>query len=256
MTENVRNIEFTIRDIRLTEGSCIVSSEIKDGVAKLVFEVGEKTVTNLNEEVFVLVPASSLSLTDDFMCYEPYKRREKYFKKRLVEVIKVGVKDFYRPKFDPSFNENGMICYRPGSSPAVGKTFRWWEKTAKEFCPERKSRLGTESEYTAFLGVLLKKLVADGWKVNEAWDAVCNDARMLGHYWNSEGARRNDFEPTGSREVCGYFDLGNTYKILDRFWMVGGCYYKYGNSFIDFVWCSINYHKDDDYSVGWIVLEK
>jgi hypothetical protein len=96
---------------------------------------------------FVLVPASTLSLTDKFMVlHTPYDEREKVFKELLTDVIKSGVSDFYRPKLDPSLDANDKICYQTGLKPAVGKSYNWWKKNAKEFCPERKSRLGTKSE--------------------------------------------------------------------------------------------------------------
>jgi len=211
--------------------------------------------------LFVLVPASTLSINDAFMHHKPRTKREKVLKELLAEVIKTGVADFYRPKFDPSFDENGRLCYQAGLMPAVGKTYSWWEKEAKDFCPERNSRLGTKVEYVAFLGVLLKKLVAEGWKVAAAWNAVCNSSRKLGHYCTSKGAR-NKYEPTGSREVCGYFDLANAWKVVaedkgfDGFWRCSGGYYHLGSScpLADFWYLD----KPDEilaYGVGWIVLE-
>ena len=65
--------------------------------------------------------------------------------------------------------------------------------------PERASRLGIKTEYIAFLGVLIKKLVDSGWKVDDAWDAVCNDSKKLGHYWNSENAMHVPEPPTKCR---------------------------------------------------------
>ena len=72
-------------------------------------------------------------------------------------------------------------------------------------------------------------LVAKGWTCCEAWDAICNDSKNLGHYRNSHNAK-HQFEDTGSREICGFFDLANTYKILAEdkeaggFWLAGGYY--------------------------------
>ncbi len=66
--------------------------------------------------------------------------REKAFKELLTKVIKFGVSDFYRPKIDPGFDKQGNICYQAGLRPAVGKSYNWWAKSAKEFCPERNSR--------------------------------------------------------------------------------------------------------------------
>jgi len=210
---------------------------------------------------FILVPASTLSLTDKFMRHSPKPGREQAFKALLIKVIKSGVSDFYRPKLDPSLDSQGKICYQPGLRPAVGKTYNWWKREAKEFCPGRKSRLGTKSEYVAFLGVLIKKLVESGWSIADAWIAVCDDSISLGHYWNSK-EEWHDFEPTGSREVCGYFDLANTCKMLaedeeaESFGLAGGD--RHSNSYHRplalihrCVFCDIKYSD----SVGWLVLE-
>lgn len=65
---------------------------------------------------------------------------------------------------------------------------------------------------------------------------MCDDSRKIGHYRNSDGARGN-FEPTGSREVCGFYDLANAYKLLAEdpweegggFWDAGGYLDCYSN---------------------------
>ena len=257
------------------DGGRVLSSEVKDGICRMVVEVEDGYDENflmLKEihripkkkelyDPFVLVPASNLSLTDDFMRHTPKTEREKELRKELVEVIRKRVPDFYRPRFDPSFDEYGEISYQPGACPAVGKSYNWWEEHAKAFCPECKSRLGTKSEYVAFLGVLIKKLVESGWSIADAWIAVCDDSISLGHYWNSK-EEWHDFEPTGSREVCGYFDLANTCKMLaedeeaESFGLAGGD--RHSNSYHRplalihrCVFCDIKYSD----SVGWLVLE-
>ena len=105
-------------------------------------------------------------------------------------------------------------------------------------------------------------LVSKGWTVGEAWDAVCNDSKKLGHYWNSDNAKYR-FEDTGSREICGFFDLANTYKILAKdegvggFWLAGGNYCGNGN-FIPLAYlelCDV-YHEDHYIGVAWLVLKK
>ena len=212
-------------------------------------------------EVFVLVEASKLSLRDEFMKYKPRTEREAKFKKQLTEAIQKGVKDFWRPKYDPSLNEDGIgICFVRGKRPALSEDYQWWDRAAKNFCPERHSRLGTKSEYVAFLGVLIKKLVESRWEVEEAWKAVCDDSRELGHYWNSKNAK-NAPEDTGSKETCGFFDLANTYKNLavdeeaGGFWLAGG--YCIDNSFICPL-ADLEHSYNLDYcifnSVGWLVL--
>lgn len=212
-------------------------------------------------DVFVKVEASKLSLDDEFMNYQPRTKKEQKLKEMIETLIQEGLKDFWRPKYDPSFNEEGTgICYKPGNKPAVGKPYEWNAKAAKEFKPECRSRLGTKSEYIAFLAVLIKKLVASGWKISDAWDAVCNDSKKLGHYKTSENAKQG-FEDTGSREICGFFDLANTYKILaedeedDCFW-VGGGHCNFMGNFRPLAYLYHHFNRNDDcYGCGWLVLE-
>ena len=199
------------------------------------------------------------------MQYEPKTEEEYQLKELLTKVIKKGIKDFWRPRLDPSFNDDGRgICYKPGSEPAVARSYNWWKKAAKDFDTKRSSRLGTKSEYVAFLGVLIKALVNEGWSVEEAWHAVCQDSKKLGHYWNSEDAK-HEFEPTGSREICGFFDLANTFKILAEdedektggFWLAGGNYYDYCYNYpLSGLYHGSDCNDDDDDSVGWLVLEE
>ena len=69
---------------------------------------------------------------------------------------------------------------------------------------------------------------------------------------------------TGAREICGYFDLANTYKILaddkegDEFsggWIAGGDYY-YGTGCEPLAdLCHEGFPNNPDFSsVGWLVL--
>ena len=169
------------------------------------------------------------------------------------------MKNFYRPIMDPYFTANG-IGYASGKKPAVGKSYNWWFDTAKKYDPSRNSRLGTRLEYGAFLGVLIKKLVEEGKSVEWAWNAVCNDSKELGHYWNSKNAK-HDFEPTGSRGICGFYDLANTYKILAEdeevggFWLAGGSFnLGSSNDPLADLCLYTNRSSDRSHSVGWLVL--
>lgn len=180
-----------------------------------------------NDDVLKLVEASKLSLNDKFMRYEPEEgTKEARFKERLTKVIQSGISDFWCPNMDPSFDETGKsICYVAGKRPAVGKSKKWWKKVAKKLGLQE----GTKKQRVAFLGCLIKKLVEKGWEVSQAWYAVCSDSKELGHYCNSKYAK-HDYEMTGSREVCGFYDLGNTLKVIKRdeedragdFWLAGG----------------------------------
>ena len=261
MGKTTANIEIKVSNARITNaevlenGTCMLTVET---------EIDQRSELTKDDDIFVLIEASKLSLKDGFMQYKPKTDEQKEFKKLLTEAIQRGVKDFYRPKLDPSFVNSKYhdICYSAGNKPAVGKSYNWWNKKAKAFCPERNSRLGTKIEYIVFLGVLIKRLVDEGWKVADAWNAVCNDSKDLGHYCNSENSK-HEFEDTGSREICGFFDLANTYKILAKdeeaggFWLAGGDFdlFSYFYPLADLS-LSDSQNGDSYYGVGWLVLEK
>jgi hypothetical protein len=269
----MRKVEIKFSGERITQarvledGSCelVVEIVVNEGESEVVENMEQsESLQELDENVFVLVEASKLSLDDKFMKHNPTTAKEKEFKELLTKVIRKGIKDFYRPKYDPSFYGDGTdVTFKAGNKPAVGKFYNWWKKVAKEFMPERRSRLGTKSEYVAFLGVLIKKLVEDEkWSVAKAWDAVCNNSKELGHYLNSEDAKHR-FEDTGMREICGFFDLANAYKILAEdeddctggFWLAGGGYNTGGryHSLADL--CRGAFLNFDGFdSVGWFVL--
>lgn len=230
-----------------------------------VFATGKSS-----ENTFVLVEASKLSLDDDFMKFKPMRRKTKKFKKELESVIKKGVNDFYRPRMDPAFLGGGKnlgfdakISFEVGREPATEMMYSWWDKVAREFNPEHGSRLGTRSEYIAFLGVLIKILVEIGLPKTTAWNLVCNNSKKLGHYWNSKNAK-HCFELTGSRCICGFFDLANTYKLLAEdvdeggFWLASGCYSSDShNTPLSHL---LHYSSRPDSfrvprSVGWIICE-
>lgn len=195
------------------------------------------------------------------MKYSPKTDKEKAFKELLSEVIKSGLKDFYCPILDPSFIDGTTkICYEPKKKPAVGESYKRWEVAAKNF--DKLCRIGTRSEYVAFLGVLIKKLVEKGWSVSKAWKAVCIDSKELGHYCDSKESK-DDFEDTGSREVCGFYDLANTGKILafDKdaggFWCATS-WYCYGGKDCPLAYLSLNTESRNYLfydSVGWLVFE-
>ena len=218
---------------------------------------------NMTKSVFLKVPASELRLDDEFLKYQPKTKKEKEFKELVEDAIKSGLKDFYRPKYDPSLSEDRTsICYVPGKKPIVGKSYNWWEKVSKEFCPERNSRLGTKYEYIAFVAVLIKELVASGKSVEWAWNAVCNDSKELGHYWNSKNAKCA-FETTGSREICGFYDLANTVKILAEdeesfdFWLASAHYHCFSDSYPLAGLCQVHGHSNEGhFGCGWLVLDR
>ncbi len=158
-----------------------------------------------------LIEVSKLSVDDKALKFEPTTMREAIFKERLENAITNGLNDFYKTVCDPTFIDEEQISYELGCDPAIGRPFAWWEEQAKKLG----GHIATRSEYIAFLGVILKQLVESGLKIETAWNLICDDVKEL---FDSTGVKKNAvnvIEKTGSRgEVCGFYDLSNTYKLL------------------------------------------
>ena len=253
---NVEIISFKRRIIEATV--------LPDGSCRLVFDDKKDLKKASFDETFVLIRASELSASDRFISsFVPMTYEQKVFKNELLTVIRKGVKDFWKPRFDPTFDENNKgIAFALDSYIATERTYKWWVNAAKEFWPERNSRLGTYSQYVAFLGVLIKTLFESGWSLLRAWHAVCNDSSCIGHYCDSNDAKF-ELEKNASREICGFYDLGNAFKLLasddesdNALVVAGGNYKMNGHTH------PLNFHIETGFinqvyysSVGWIVFD-
>ena len=221
----------------------------------------EETIIKLrNIEIPVVrIEASKLLLSDEFMQYIPPTNAQQNLMDSLKKMIPNGLNDFYKPIYDPSFTRCGNIAFVEGNTPAIGKTYTWWKKTAEELLPQWDSRLGTDEEYIAFLGVLIKTFTNIPNIGFNPWEAVCDDSTNLGHYWNSYGSKE-DLEKTGSRMVAGFYDLANVYKVLKSsdgnpgFCIASGAFINEGHEFP----ISTIKHRSRNSAlskgVGWIVF--
>ena len=243
-------LEFKVKGGRITKAEVL-----EDGSCKLVVNVARRM------DEFVLIKASELSLHDDFMDYEPCTRKETEVKNVLMGAIKSGeLEDFYRPKYDPSIDEDGDIQFVPGKKPAVGFSFSEWLKIAEEFWPERRSRIGTMWDYYAFLGVRIKKMVEAGVDKERAWHMVCDNSDNLGHYGRFE--RIPQMVETGSHLFYGFCDLANTLKLISvgpyEYAKASGAYFSlpYYAPLATFRVQKSGFEEKFDDRVGWIVLER
>ncbi len=220
-------------------------------------------------QALVKVHASELSLEDTFMTYKPKYRRDASLKKILTTIISQGIPDFWHPKYDPSII-NGNICFVPDEKPAVYHSFNWWKKQFENIGLQ----IGTRKQYIAFLGCLIKELVRIGVPVEDAWYKVCINSKDLGNFIKSNRLcemLKAELGLTGRIEVCGFYDLGNTCKMLgedhiyieedycynsyEGFYLAGGGYLSVPClASIDY----LDYPDDDDFcqSVGWPVLTR
>ena len=134
-----------IKKIKIPQHTITYACPQKDGSCELHLVEGK-----MDSEMFV--EASKLSLNDVFMQHEPRTDKEKKFKKALENVIRQGVKDFYRQRFDPSyslmgpFGPTGSILFKSGRELNYNYCYRWWDITSRTYMPWRNSRLGTKSD--------------------------------------------------------------------------------------------------------------
>lgn len=167
------------------------------------------------ERYFPVVEVESLTMGDRFLReHVPRSRNEERIWRSCESAIRYRTRNFRRNCISPSLNKEGKIVFTKGGKPAVGKPARWWAENAKYVLPEHKSRLATVYEEDLFNGMLIRYLIKEsGFTVSEAWNAVCRKSARLGNFWDSPGSP-HALEPTGSRKIGRFADLGNTCKIV------------------------------------------
>lgn len=138
-------------------------------------------------------------------------------------------------RIDPSI-EDGKLVYQRGLQPATKLSLSKWKELIKNYAPSRNSRQMTLTEYACRNLFLIQQLVEAGYERKDAWAGICDKSVSFGHYCDSTKHVRQ-FEPTGSRGVCDFYDLGNTLKFLtpdepcekgDSIWVASGCYLDFG----------------------------
>ena len=234
------------------------------GFGKYTKKAEPVTITSLTDNRLVQINPQEEGFFDAVINFKSTNSDINAFIEAISEVKAAMLEPFYKPIYDPSEDGN-IIAYQEGKKPAVYHSYNWWVETASKMSAVdgRHWHLATEYQYYAFLVWLINQLVKGGKSVDVAIKMVVLDSRELGHYDDSENSTEGeDFEDTGSRCVCGVYDLANTFKILTcsnkgagGFWLGGGYYYFYGCS------CPLAYlsrRTDVDFdltcSVGLLVL--
>lgn len=184
-------------------------------------------IKSLSDERLMMVNPMEAGFYDKVLNFESENNDIQKFVEAVREVQEVGVAPFYKPAMDPSL-EGDKVVYAKGKKPAVGHSYNWWVKAvnAMPAVENRKWEICSEYQRYVFLNFLINRAVENGWYVKKAIEAVVLNSKELGHYRNSEGAK-GYFEPTGSREIFGFYDLVNTCKMVsctygEGFWIAGG----------------------------------
>lgn len=124
------------------------------------------------------------------------------------------LKPFTVMSIDPTVI-NGKLVYQKGMPIVTGYSDKEWKKMARDYNPSRNSRQTTLTEYVIRNIFLINKLIeSENYEITEAWEAVCDNSSKLGHFLDSKNSKPF-FEPTGSRNISGFYDLGNVSKIIN-----------------------------------------
>jgi len=208
------------------------------GFGKYTKKAEPVTITSLTDNRLVQINPQEDGFFDAVINFKSTNSDINAFIEAISEVKAAMLEPFYKPIYDPSEDGN-IIDYQKGKKPAVDHSYNWWVETASKMSAVdgRHWHLATEYQYYAFLVWLINQLVKNGKSDDVAIKMVVLDSKELGHYYDSENSTEGeDFENTGSRCVCGVYDLANTYKILScsnkeagGFWLGGGYYDHYGN---------------------------
>jgi hypothetical protein len=235
------------------------------GFGKYTKKAEHVSITSLSDNRLVQINSQEDGFFDAVINFKSTNRDLNAFIEAISEVKAAKLEPFYKPIYDPSEDGN-IIAYQKGKKPAVGHSYNWWVETASKMSAVegRHWHLATEYQYYAFLVWLINQLVEDSNSVEVALNMVVLDSIELGHYYDSENSTEGeDFEDTGSRCVCGVYDLANTYKILScsnkeagGFWLGGGFYLDNGDYYpLANLDRYADLDNDHDGSVGLLVLQ-
>lgn len=223
------------------------------------------TITALTDNRLVKIDPQEDGFFDAVLNFKSTDDDINSFIEAMAEVKAAKLEPFYKSIYDPSEAGDHMVTYQKGKRPAVGHSYDWWVETASKMpaVEGRQWRLITEYEHYATFMWLVNQLRKAGKSNDEILNQIVKDSKELGHYYDSENSTRGkDFELTGSRCVCGLYDLANTFKILacsneeaGGFWLGGGNYDYNGD---DYPLANLNHDTcvDNDFngSVGLLVL--
>lgn len=257
----MRTLEMKIAIPEVKGGRC-VSAEMKDGYILAKFEIEENETSTISDSELECKIDPSI-FAGAWLEHQPTTiRQEETLTLYQDAKAKGRLHTFTCMTIDASVKD-GKLVYQKGLPIKTGFSQNQWAKMLKDYNPSRNSRQMTRTEYACRNLFLIQRLVESGYEIDEAWKEVCDDSRKIGHYSNSDNPKY-DFEPTGSREVCGFCDLGNAWKLLAEdpweeaggFWAAGGVY---DDGSGDYPVAGLDHYDDVDYDyydgVGMLALD-
>ncbi len=219
-------------------------------------------ITNLADERLMRIDPTAKGFYDKVLHFRTKDKKINSFIEIVRETQEVGLVPFWRPVMDPT-EIDGKIVYQKGKPPAVGHSYKWWKDTAEQMLPIQGNIWlpGSEYQYYADKVDLINQYVAEGHDLEEAIEGVVLNSAKFGHFADSEGAQR-DFETTGSRKICGRYDLGNCCKLLrctskkdGGYWLAGSFFFVRGD-FFQLAGCThdIDVNREHRNGLGWLIV--
>lgn len=192
-------------------------AETTEGQAETIAEwrMVETDIKTLSDARLVKINPQEDGFYDAVLNFKSTNTDINAFIEAISEVKDAKLGTFYRPIYDPSI-DGDKIVYEKGKIPAVYPYNAWEQLPSLMPTVEGKHwHLATEFQYYAFLVWLVNQLVKDGKSVEIALNMVVIHSEELGHHSDLLSRGKNpELEPTGSRCVCGVYDLANVFKLL------------------------------------------
>lgn len=162
------------RTVLTVEGKIVRVNILEGGKSIEIYTISDCTPTNAEmkeeksfkknfDEKFPIVKASTLSLNDAFLKHIPQTPHEERIKQFIIEGIEEGFNDFRRPVTDLLFQKNEEKL----------EVIEYGNEEFKKIMSQRKKRKGSQKEFCAYLGLLIKHFMEKGYTEDEAWEKAC-----------------------------------------------------------------------------------
>ncbi len=177
-------------------------------------------ITSLQDDRLLLIDPTVEGFYDNVLHYETENRDILSYIEAIHEVKEAELAPFWRPIMDPS-EHKGKIIYKKEQMPAVGHSYKWWEKTVSQMPPVERKKwfIGSEYQYYADEVDMINLLIAQGYSIDSAIEFfIFRESNIV-------------IKKTGSSKTCDRYDLRNTSKILyctngNGCWLANGRFYN------------------------------
>ncbi|MBR0426712.1 MAG: hypothetical protein IJK18_00710 [Clostridia bacterium] len=229
----------------------------------------ELEISKLTDSRLICINPTAKGFYDNVLNFLPDWKKIQSFKEAVKQIKNAQLPPFWRPIMDPSI-QGGKVIFKKGCIPAVDISCNSWQEIVSKMPPVEGKRwkLGTDYQYYTFLcWIINQQIKRNKWSVERAINNVF-DLKEVEYLGYSPNKTHVNFEValTGcGEEVCGFYDLHNTYKILSsdnknvEFWRAGIDKFNYQHDlYVSLAELKPTYGKEANLkfssSVGWLVL--